>query len=41
MCPVRVAPVPFGATVNETGLSPACGIVVVIEIQGTSEEEIE
>jgi hypothetical protein len=35
--PVRALPVLFAATVNDTGLSPAGGIVVVTVIHGTSD----
>ena len=35
--PVRAVVVAFAATVNDTGLSPACGIDVVIVIHGTSD----
>jgi hypothetical protein len=34
--PVRAEATALGAMVKETGLSPACGIDVVIVIQGTS-----
>jgi hypothetical protein len=37
--PVRAAP-GFDCTENDTGLSPACGIVVVICIHGTSDSAV-
>ena len=35
--PCRADVLSFAATVNETGLSPACGMVVVMVIHGTSD----
>jgi hypothetical protein len=35
--PLRADVLPFAATVNKTGLSPACGIVVVTVIHDTSD----
>jgi hypothetical protein len=41
MVPVRAAVPSFGATVNDTGLSPLCGMDVVIVIQGTLEVAVQ
>ncbi len=35
--PVRAVVVAFAATMNDTGLSPRCGVDVVIVIHGTSD----